>query len=427
MITRGYKFLCQEVQTFSILLLVMESHNLRAARMGTDSRPKNREEGPVTVNQAERLNIDGNSSVWFRRCLSRIRRARKLDRHFNRWLLELGPGLDFQRNIQSRFREYVLGSLARRRELEHELAQIKYPALLRPQLGIVADMQCKSELPVGSPNSVSIIITNFNYRQYLPISIRSVLAQTHRPLELIVIDDASIDGSVEAVQPLLTSACDIDWQCVAVRHNIGLPAARNLGINLSRSEFVFILDADNHLLPDCIAAHVEAAHARQADAVYSTIQTFGAATKIISDVAFSAARLARGPCIDAMALFRRSVLLDAGLYSLEPVLYGWEDFELWLRFASQNRVVMHIPRILSHYRSHDESMINIASLDTRGAWIHLFEKYSDIFGIVKPEDRSAEAERRNRETTVGAMISRLAARQTDTLCGCDGLFLVRAN
>ena len=307
-------------------------------------------------------------------------------------LWQLGPRLT-QSSVQVRqlraqldglndqFKSHVLRSVIRQRALEKELALFRYPGLYRADLDVTADIVQLGKMPTGSGESISVVITNYNYRQYLPDTIGSVFAQTHRHCELIIVDDGSTDGSSDAIEGLLDRAGALPATCLLLKHNVGLPTARNLGVRLAQGEFVFILDADNRLLNRCLELHAKRAHDTGADAVYSAIQTFGGTSRvsrILSNAPFSAERLSTGNYIDAMALFRRSALLDAGLYSTEPVLYGFEDYELWLRFATQGRRVEFIPSVLSEYRVHEQNMISMAKLEMSGVRAHLRAKYPDI-------------------------------------------------
>ena len=283
--------------------------------------------------------------------------------------------------VSSRFKSHVLRSMIRQRALEKELAQFKYPDLYRADLDVTVEIVQRGTMPTGSGNSVSVVITNYNYRQYLSEAIDSVFAQTHTHLELIVVDDASTDGSSVVLAGQLDRAGAQPATCLLLKHNVGLPTARNLAVRLARGEFVFTLDADNRLLKPCLELHVRKARDSGADAVYSSIQTFGGAShvpRVLSNAPFSAERLSTGNYIDAMALFRRSALLDAGLYSTEPVLYGFEDYALWLRFAAQGRRVEFIPSVLSEYRMHEQNMITMAKLDMSGVLSHLRAKYPNI-------------------------------------------------
>ena len=321
--------------------------------------------------------------------------------------------------LKARFKRYVLESLAQRRALELELAGLRYPELYDREIGVVAAVSRAGDVPTSWPSSASVVITNFNYGRYVAGTLESVLDQTHNRLEIVVVDDNSTDHSADVLTRVLEQVTSVPWQLAKLKHNVGLPTARNTGVRLARGEFVFVLDADNHLLSPCVEAHIKAAQKETADAAYGMIRTFGGATRVLSDAPFSAERLARGPYIDAMALFRRSALLEMGMYSTEAELYGWEDYELWLRLAAHKRRVAFIPSELSHYRVHGQNMISVASMDTRGAWTYLFEKYPTLFGDLSPAVREAETERRAR---FAASTVRLASRSRSDLevpCGCE--------
>src|SRR5688572_33013190 len=91
---------------------------------------------------------------------------------------------------------------------------------------------------------ISVVIPAFNYAQYLPEAIASVLAQTHRDLECIVIDDGSTDNT----QDVVTAIRDERLRYVH-QPNGGLSSARNRGIQQAKHPFVGFLDADDRWLP----------------------------------------------------------------------------------------------------------------------------------------------------------------------------------
>ena len=91
---------------------------------------------------------------------------------------------------------------------------------------------------------VSIIIPAYNAARFLPACIESVLAQTHRDIEIIVVNDGSTDNTDDVVRPYLDRIRYIT-QC-----NKGLSAARNAGFKASSGQFVCFLDADDVLMQD---------------------------------------------------------------------------------------------------------------------------------------------------------------------------------
>ena len=93
--------------------------------------------------------------------------------------------------------------------------------------------------------AVSVIISTFNRSNLVRRAVESVLAQTWRDFELVVVDDHSPVPAAEALRGI------DDERLRLIRHekNSGGPAARNTGITQSRGEFVALLDDDDEFLP----------------------------------------------------------------------------------------------------------------------------------------------------------------------------------
>ncbi|GAB1817671.1 glycosyltransferase family 2 protein [Herbidospora sp. RD11066] len=96
---------------------------------------------------------------------------------------------------------------------------------------------------------VSVVVPAHNAAKTLRLCLESALAQTHRPLEVIVVDDASTDD---------TRAIAAEYPCrvVAQPYNQGVSAARNAGAAVSDGEVLFFLDSDVGLAPGAVAAAV---------------------------------------------------------------------------------------------------------------------------------------------------------------------------
>src|SRR4029453_9679480 len=98
---------------------------------------------------------------------------------------------------------------------------------------------------MSASDLVSVVIPCFRQARYLPESVGSVLAQTHRNFEIIIIDDGSPDNTSEV------AARYPQVRCIR-QGNKGGPAARNAGIREAKGNFIVFLDADDRLLPPAL-------------------------------------------------------------------------------------------------------------------------------------------------------------------------------
>ena len=98
---------------------------------------------------------------------------------------------------------------------------------------------------------VSVIIPVYNAEKYVAGTINSVLSQTYREIEILIIDDGSPDGSIEICQNFKDSRIKIIRQ-----ENRGLSGARNTGIRHAQGDYLAFLDADDMWLPEKLEKHV---------------------------------------------------------------------------------------------------------------------------------------------------------------------------
>lgn len=208
---------------------------------------------------------------------------------------------------------------------------------------------------------VAVVIPLYNYQAYIEGALDSLLAQTLERFDVIVVDDASADNSRSIAQKWLENHKDrfASASLLANRENSGLSIARNNGIDYADSEFIMLLDADNLLLPDCLAACSKRLENGHEDFVYPKIETFdsetGEACGLRSDEGWNPARLRHGNYIDAMAMIRKSAWAAAGGFTVQK--NGWEDYDFWCKFVELGFNGGDIPEVLARYRVHPRSML----------------------------------------------------------------------
>lgn len=101
--------------------------------------------------------------------------------------------------------------------------------------------------------SVSIIVPVYNVSLYVERCVKSVMAQTYPVKECILVDDASPDDSITISEKLIDSY-DGGIKFLILHHprNLGLSAARNTGIKAATGDYIYFLDSDDEITPDCI-------------------------------------------------------------------------------------------------------------------------------------------------------------------------------
>ena len=204
---------------------------------------------------------------------------------------------------------------------------------------------------------VSVIMPAFNQARYCRAAIGSVLGQTLRDLELIIIDDGSTDDTGAIIDA--TAARD-QRICVVHRRHAGVSASINLGILLARAENLARQDADDlsveHRLETQLAFLENHSNVAVVGADLLCIAEDGRPIRRISypagDADLHQELLRSCPIGHPATMLRRSMMMKVGGY--RPIFDFAEDYDLWLR-VSEHADLANIPMILVHYRVHGAS------------------------------------------------------------------------
>jgi glycosyltransferase involved in cell wall biosynthesis len=255
------------------------------------------------------------------------------------------------------------------------------------------DNQCLDR----SAPAISVVITLYNYAAYIPECLKSLedsnTAAIPGGIEIVVVNDASSDDSLaKAMSALQTSRHPI--RIIDKRFNTGLADARNIGLEVARAPYAFILDADNMVLPRALEQLYNKIVTEDSAAVYSMLCRFeGDYTHrdgLLSYFDWDPQMLVERPYIDAMALFNRRQLIEIGGYDTQLYKFGWfgwEDYELWLRIAQAKLRVTFLPNVLCLYRHHETSMSITTNLFDLELVAHLYERYHALVEAYPPKNR----------------------------------------
>src|SRR5262245_37240992 len=262
----------------------------------------------------------------------------------------------------------------------------------------------------ASAPAISVIVTLYNYSAYIRQCLKSLedsdTAAIPGGIEVVIVNDASTDDSLkQAMVFQKTSRHPV--RIVDKRFNTGLADARNLGLQLARAPYAFILDAYNMVLPLALEQlHATIVKSNSA-AAYSMLCRFQGAHNdregLLSYYDWDPQMLVEYPYIDAMALFDRGRLIRIGGYDTELYKYGWfgwEDYDLWLRIAQAELRVSFLPNVLCLYRHHAKAMSNTTNLFERELVAHLLEKYGSLVRMYPPKKRLLGVNRSRLENAV---------------------------
>ncbi len=208
--------------------------------------------------------------------------------------------------------------------------------------------------------AVSVVVPYHGLAAHVAETVASAFGQTHRPTEVIVVNDGSF---AEEDWVLAELAAEYPLTVLS-QTNAGLGAARNFGITQSRGRYVLPLDADNMLEPTFVERTLELLEAEPAVAFATSWSRYideGGAFLVEPNTGFqpignrSSMIETENVAGDAVALYRRW-LFDAG-FDYDRELTSYEDWDLYRRLARAGHFGVVIPERLFRYRVRENSMI----------------------------------------------------------------------
>jgi glycosyltransferase involved in cell wall biosynthesis len=212
---------------------------------------------------------------------------------------------------------------------------------------------------------VSVIIPAFNAAEYIRETLHSALAQTYQSLEVIVVDDGSVDATCAIVEEFVEK----DTRVRLVRQcNAGVGAARNTAIRLARGEYIAPLDADDIWFPEKLKKQV----VRMEQSGEETGMVYCWSIRVNKDGEFLGAQFpstAQGRLLDtaisgciadnaSVPLLRAVALAKVGLYLTRDEqggAQGCEDWDLYIRIAESFSIRL-VPEFLVAYVRTGSSM-----------------------------------------------------------------------
>lgn len=224
---------------------------------------------------------------------------------------------------------------------------------------------------------VSVIIPCYNYGNFLLEAVNSVQNSTYLPIEIIIVDDGSVDNTREIAHEIMDKYENVFY---IFQENQGPAAARNMGIEKAKGEYVLPLDADDKISPQYIERAVEVLDSSlMTKVVYCDARYFGAKRGRWKLKEFSIKRLAVSNMIFSCSMFRKSDWKAIGGYSNELV-GGWEDWEFWISILKDGGLVHKLQFTGFYYRIHRFSRQRSTTTEIERQTVDFFvSKHRDFF------------------------------------------------
>ena len=244
---------------------------------------------------------------------------------------------------------------------------------------------------------VSIIIPCYNQAKYLPETLDSVLAQSFKDWECLIIDDGSIDNTEEIARIY----CKKDDRFKYIKQeNQGPSVARNNGIRNSAGEFILPLDSDDLISKDYLSEAMRVfAENPKIKLVYCEAEFFGEKKGEWDLPEYSYERLLFENMIFCSAFYRRSDYDNTDGYN-ENMKYGFEDWDFWLSFLRRDDAVYRISNTFFHYRIKKDSRDVEANKEKNIEKAHkqIYENHKNLYeNIINPIFREYKIKKNNLE------------------------------
>lgn len=195
---------------------------------------------------------------------------------------------------------------------------------------------------------VTVAIPCYKQAEYLPEAIESVLYQTHKDIEIIVVNDGSPDETESIAKKFPVRVIN--------QVNKGLASARNTALMNMTGDYFLPLDADDCLSMFCVRKLLEIAVVTNADVIAPSFKTFGTSDQnVILMENPTLEDFKMGNRIGYFSMIKKEALLEVGGYS-PRMQEGYEDYHLWFNLLTRGKKIVTTPQILAFYRTKKESM-----------------------------------------------------------------------
>lgn len=219
---------------------------------------------------------------------------------------------------------------------------------------------------------ISCIVPVYNGERYLGEAIESILKQSYRPIEIIIVDDGSTDGTA-------TVAGRYGKQIRYLRqHNAGPSAARNVGLSAAGGKFVAFLDADDLWHPEKLARQIACfQESHELDYCVAHVENFWIPELIEEEKRFRNHRIAKAlpGYVTGTLLARRDCFNTVGHFN--TAMDHADDTDWFLRANERGAAMELLPDVLLYRRLHHTNLSRVKASNSRDQYLQVLKSALD--------------------------------------------------
>jgi glycosyltransferase involved in cell wall biosynthesis len=179
-------------------------------------------------------------------------------------------------------------------------------------------------------------------------AVESILCQTFKDFEVIIVNDGSTDSTQDLAQTILQDNPNFQIQLIS-QENSGLSATRNTGISVARGKYILPLDADDAIAPTMLEECCEILDKHPSiSIVYTARKDFGEVEQIVCAGKFELEYIKYFNQISYCSMYRKQVWMDVAGYRINMKVS--EDWDFWVAAASRGYMGHYIQKPLFYYR-----------------------------------------------------------------------------
>lgn len=241
---------------------------------------------------------------------------------------------------------------------------------------------------------VAVVIAFYRADATFPAALASVLAQSHRPVEIVVVDDGSPHGTARALEQLPHGVA-----VVRLERNVGVNGARRVGTAATTAPFLAYLDADDAWPPDFLERMVAALHAAP-----DTPAAFAATARVWPDgrrepFTIKPSQLdireaiVRSHAVPSAMLMRRSAVDAVGGWGEDRWVI--DDWHMTVRLIDRCGPMLHVPDVVIEYHVGNSGSMNSRNMRVLRQWWRTLDQLGPVverhYGKGAPRRRFAKA------------------------------------